>query len=109
MNEYSFIPTDATTAPAPVVDKRAAIMTSALSLFAERGYANTPVPMVAELAGVATGSLYRYFSGKEALVNALYQQGKLAMAAALPVAPGGQPLGRTQLRDGFGRWWSGLW
>jgi len=109
VNEYSFILDAASTATVPVADKRAAILRAALSLFAERGYANTPVPMVAETAGVATGSLYRYFSGKEALVNALYREGKLAMAAALPVRAGRQPVGRVDLRDGFGRWWSGLW
>jgi AcrR family transcriptional regulator len=45
---------------------------AALRLFAERGADATPMPMIAEAAGVAVGSLYRYYANKEDLVARLY-------------------------------------
>ena len=64
-------------------DRRAAVMQAALALFAERGFHGTRVPDVAERAGVATGTIYRYFATKEALVNAIYRDRKLAHAEAV--------------------------
>lgn len=60
-----------------------AILGAALELFGERGYGNTPVPQVAERAGVAVGTIYRYFPGKQGLVNALYRRWKRAFAEEL--------------------------
>lgn len=45
-----------------------AILTSADTLFAERGVSDTTVSQIAELAGVSIGSLYRFFPNKTALV-----------------------------------------
>ncbi|HQV80397.1 MAG: TetR/AcrR family transcriptional regulator [Agitococcus sp.] len=56
--------------------KQDAILAAALQLFAQKGFHGTAVPDVAQLAGVATGTIYRYFSSKEALVNAVFQQAK---------------------------------
>ena len=64
-------------------DKRRAILDAALDLFAERGFHGTAVPLVAERAGVGAGTLYRYFESKEALVNALYREWKMSLAASL--------------------------
>ncbi len=64
-------------------DKRTAILQSALELFEEFSYGQTPVPLVAERAGVAAGTIYRYFPGKKSLVNELYQHWKLQFADAL--------------------------
>jgi AcrR family transcriptional regulator len=61
-------------------EKREAILEAALELFAERGFYGSAVPLVAERAGVGTGTVYRYFESKEALVNALYQKWKMAIA-----------------------------
>ena len=47
---------------------------AALHLFAERGVNATPVPMIVERAGVAVGSLYRYYTNKEELVERLYAE-----------------------------------
>jgi len=63
--------------------KREQILDAALEVFVDRGYYGTAVPQIAERAGVAVGSLYRYYDSKEALVNALYQRWKQAMADAL--------------------------
>ncbi|MFV1990426.1 MAG: TetR/AcrR family transcriptional regulator [Acidimicrobiales bacterium] len=64
-------------------DKRGAILQSALELFDEFSYGQTPVPLVAKRAGVAAGTIYRYFPGKESLVNELYQHWKRQFAEAL--------------------------
>src|SRR6185369_16360221 len=70
--------TTTTTAMIDSGDKRERILDAALSLFAERGFHGTPVPLVAERASVGAGTIYRYFASKEALVNALYQRWKMA-------------------------------
>jgi AcrR family transcriptional regulator len=64
-------------------DKREAIFAAALGLFAERGFHGTSVPDIAQRAGVGAGTIYRYFEGKEALVNALYQHHKQELGQAL--------------------------
>ena len=64
----------------PKRSKSEAILRAALELFVERGFHGTPVPLVAERAGVGAGTIYRSFESKEALVNALYQRWKQAIA-----------------------------
>jgi len=59
--------------------KSEAILKAALELFVERGFHGTPVPLIAERAGVGAGTIYRSFESKEALVNALYQRWKQAV------------------------------
>lgn len=51
---------------------RALILETALELFRERGYEETTMRAIAEEAGVALGSAYYYFSGKEQLIQAFY-------------------------------------
>lgn len=48
-------------------EKRKRIMAAARRAFAERGYNGADVAFIAAGAGVAKGSLYNYFSGKEEL------------------------------------------
>ena len=86
-------------------EKREAILDAALTLFAERTFDGTPVPLVAEAAGVAAGTIYRYFPSKEALVNALYQRWKIEITAMLATAVAEHPNPREQ----FGAIWRGLW
>jgi AcrR family transcriptional regulator len=64
-------------------DKQRQILEAALGLFAERGFHGTRVPLVAEAAGVATGTIYHYFASKEALVNAVFRDAKSRLHAAL--------------------------
>jgi len=59
------------------------LLDAALAVFDELGYGATPVPAIAQRAGVAVGSIYRYFPGKEQLANALYRREKQRMAATL--------------------------
>src|SRR3954452_16496739 len=67
------------TAMASEEAKSEAILKAALELFVERGFHGTPVPLIAERAGVGAGTIYRSFPSKEALVNALYQRWKQAI------------------------------
>ena len=53
---------------------RARLIAHALRLFAERGYASTPVSAIAESAGVSQGLLYHYFPGKTELVVAIFDE-----------------------------------
>ena len=62
---------------------RRAILDAALVLFADKGYHGTAVPEIARAAGIATGTIYRHFAGKEELVNALYCECKASLMTAL--------------------------
>ncbi len=64
-------------------DLKQRIDAAALHLFAERGADATPVPMIAEHAGVAVGSLYRYYANKEELVARLYVENYARLAQEL--------------------------
>jgi len=57
-------------------DKRTRILAASLDLFEKRGFDGVAVPEIARAAGVATGTIYRYFKTKEELVNALYRHWK---------------------------------
>ncbi|MCX7635444.1 MAG: TetR/AcrR family transcriptional regulator [Syntrophales bacterium] len=56
------------------MDKRTAIITSALELIAEHGFHGAPMSLVAKRAGVATGTIYRYFESKDDLISAIYRE-----------------------------------
>lgn len=58
----------------------------------ENGLDGTTTPRIAELAGVSVGSLYQYFDGKEALIEALVERmaGDIAKGLKrLPMEPTG--------------------
>jgi TetR/AcrR family transcriptional regulator, repressor of fatR-cypB operon len=55
-------------------DKRADVMQAALELIAEQGFHGAPMARVAERAGVAAGTIYRYFESKDVLINELYRE-----------------------------------
>ena len=62
-------------------DKKAAVFAAALELIAEQGFTGAPMSQIAERADVGVGTIYRYFAGKEDLVNALYLDIKARLAA----------------------------
>jgi len=63
------------TRPTPrAEDTRRRIYDSALELFREKGFEQTTMRDVAAKAGVALGGAYYYFSSKEAIVLAFYQE-----------------------------------
>jgi AcrR family transcriptional regulator len=54
--------------------RRNQLIDVALELFSEHGIDAAPISKIAEKAGVAQGLLYHYFSGKEALLDAIIQR-----------------------------------
>jgi TetR/AcrR family transcriptional regulator, repressor of fatR-cypB operon len=88
----------------PVTGKREAILNAALQLFTEFGFHGTAMPQVAERAGVGAGTIYRYFTSKEALVNTLYRDWKeFQIAEILRDVPPATPL-----REQFSIYWNRL-
>lgn len=58
----------------PVADKREAILKAATQVFAQRGFFNAQVADVAKAAGVAAGTVYLYFRGKDDLLVSLFER-----------------------------------
>ena len=54
------------------MDKRQKILTTAEALLAERGLYGLSMKLLADTAGIAAGTIYRYFENKEALISELY-------------------------------------
>jgi AcrR family transcriptional regulator len=63
-------------------DKRNAILSAAIEVFAERGL-GAPTAAITSAAGIAEGSLFTYFKTKDELINALYREIELELADAM--------------------------
>ncbi|MCC7034185.1 MAG: TetR/AcrR family transcriptional regulator [Acidobacteria bacterium] len=81
MNDYSFTAVPATSTrrlaavkPAPVTDKRDAILRAAVKVFARNGYFQSQVADVARVAGVAAGTVYLYFRSKDDLLASIFER-----------------------------------
>jgi TetR/AcrR family fatty acid metabolism transcriptional regulator len=80
MNEHSFMAeSGARRAPALAeradkADKREAILRAAIATFAARGFFNAQVADVARGAGVAAGTVYLYFRGKDDLLISIFER-----------------------------------
>jgi TetR/AcrR family fatty acid metabolism transcriptional regulator len=104
MNEHSFMSvTAARRAPALAeradkADKRDAILRAAIETFAARGFFNAQVADVARGAGVAAGTVYLYFRGKDDLLISIFERTmKEAIAAGRDsVAARTSPLDRLR-------------
>jgi AcrR family transcriptional regulator len=55
-------------------DKRTEIVRAALELIAEHGFHGAPMSLIAERAGVAAGTIYRYFENKDVLITELVHE-----------------------------------
>lgn len=80
MNDHSFM-TLASEARRPALaarpdkaDKRDAILRAAIETFAARGFFNAQVADVARTAGVAAGTVYLYFRGKDDLLISIFER-----------------------------------
>ncbi|MFT6153598.1 MAG: AcrR family transcriptional regulator [Bermanella sp.] len=54
--------------------KRSALITAATQCFMTHGYNDTTAKLVANLAGVATGTFYQYFDNKEDMLRVIAKQ-----------------------------------
>jgi TetR/AcrR family fatty acid metabolism transcriptional regulator len=60
--------------PAAGNEKRDAILRAATKVFAQNGYFNSQVADVAKVAGVAAGTVYLYFKGKDDLLVSIFER-----------------------------------
>jgi len=72
-------------------EKRDEIIRAAMELIAEHGFHGAPMALVAERAGVAAGTIYRYFESKDDLIRETHAflEGQL-LAALTEAYPAGQ-------------------
>ena len=61
---------------------RKAVLASAMQLFAENGYPHTTTREIARKAGISTGLMYHYFSGKESLLRAVFDHSMEMLSAS---------------------------
>jgi len=80
------------------IDKRDALLRAAIETFAARGFFNAQVADVARAAGVAAGTVYLYFRGKDDLLISIFEKTmKEAIAAGRDsIAALGDPLARLR-------------
>jgi len=73
-------------------EKRDAVMQAALELVGEHGFHGAPMAEVAHRAGVAAGTIYRFFDSKDTLIKEIYAslEGQI-LAAATEGYPKGRP------------------
>jgi AcrR family transcriptional regulator len=73
MHKGSHFPHPVTPSPTEITRER--ILSSALRLFASRGYEGTTTKDLAQAAQVAEGTLFRYFANKKAILAAVVTSG----------------------------------
>lgn len=64
-------------------DKRELLLQATLELVAKQGFHGAPCAAIAEQAGVAAGTIYRYFENKDVLIVALYTELERRITARL--------------------------
>lgn len=84
---------------ARLADTRRSILDAARDLVAEGGFAAVQMTEVAKKAGVATGTLYRYFSSKEALCRQVFREvSAREMGMLAEIASGDEPAGERLVK-----------
>jgi TetR/AcrR family transcriptional regulator, multidrug resistance operon repressor len=66
-----------------ITDKKKAVLKSTLELIKDNGFHGIPISKIAKRAGVASGTIYHYFSSKDEIIMALHLQIKNQMVAAM--------------------------
>jgi AcrR family transcriptional regulator len=82
---------------------RAALVTSARRLFAERGYAHVPAEEIVTTAGVTRGALYHHFADKQQLFRAVFEELEGEVTAEVAAAVAAAPDRPTSMVVGLGR------
>src|SRR4029078_7087427 len=104
MNEHSFMATTTRRAPALAdrvdkAEKRDAILRAAIETFAARGFFNAQVADVARSAGVAAGTVYLYFRGKDDLLISIFERTMTEAIAAGRKSVAGKRSAVERLRE----------
>ncbi len=79
-------------------DTRRKIYDAAMELFREKGFEPTTMRDIAAKAGVALGGAYYYFSAKDAIVLAFYQQTQESSHEVILEALAGQKKLKDRIR-----------
>lgn len=66
-----------------IKDKKEAILRSTLELIRENGFHGTSISLIAKKAGVASGTIYHYFTNKDAVIIELHDIIRKEMLAAM--------------------------
>jgi TetR/AcrR family fatty acid metabolism transcriptional regulator len=75
-------------------DKATGILNAAIAVFARDGFDKAQVSVIANEAGVGTGSIYLYFSGKDAILHCLFARFWENLASQMNSLPQNDPLFR---------------
>lgn len=67
------------------------VATEAMRLFVEHGYQETTVEQIAQAAGLSTRSFFRYFEGKDAVMDHAFGATGAAIVSALVERPASEP------------------
>ncbi|MEE8601529.1 TetR/AcrR family transcriptional regulator [Euzebya tangerina] len=86
-------------------DRAAAIRSAVRSLVADRGFHGASMNAIAKTAGVATGTAYTYYTGKDELLLAAYAEAKRDLGEAAVAAAAGT----DGLRERFTALWLGAY
>lgn len=82
---------------------RAALVTTARGLFAQRGYAQVPAEEIVTAAGVTRGALYHHFADKRQLFRAVFEELEGEVSAEIAAAIAATPDRPTGMVVGLGR------
>lgn len=82
---------------------RQRLLRAALELYTSVGFRATTTPMIAERAGVAEGTIYRHFGGKEALLNEAYRGAQRWAAGLVAELRDDRPAGTADFLRRLGR------
>ena len=66
-----------------IADKKKAILKSTLRIIRNNGFQGTPISLIAKDAGVASGTIYHYFTCKDDIILDLYNTIRKEMLAAM--------------------------
>ena len=84
-------------------DKMEKLLQAAAQVISEKGYANAKISEIAETAGIGKGTVYEYFSSKEALLEGLLQYIlERSMQEFGSIDPSSPPLKNIRLMVGNG-------
>ncbi|HUF35080.1 MAG TPA: TetR/AcrR family transcriptional regulator [Gemmatimonadales bacterium] len=82
---------------------RQRLLRAALELYTTVGFRATTTPAIAARAGVAEGTIYRHFSGKEHLLNEVYRGAQRWGAGLVRDSDGERPLPATERLRSIGQ------